>query len=294
MVNTPFETEEKLESFVYQNQDLLEDIFIFKRQIRSGNHQGIPDMLGVDQDGKICLLELKNVMVTEEVLPQILGYAIWAETNPDSIKALWLEAKHRPDDIEINWDNFELRVLIIGPTYRDNVLHMSQRIGYSVELLQLTRFVSEDEEFILIDQHENNPTRKVKTTKGMEAYGREYYEREHGAEPTAEYMKAISEMEALAKQNGWLLETKFNKYHTGLMYGGAKPFGTIWGGTKAWTLHIRISEAEARAFECENWTMHRYDVGWKLALFRKTNPQAHARELEPLLALAYEKITGKK
>jgi RecB family endonuclease NucS len=90
LVNTPFETEEKLESFVYQHQDLLEDIFIFKRQIRSGSHQGIPDMLGVDQDGKICLIEIKNVTVSEDILPQVLQYAIWAETNPDSIKALWL------------------------------------------------------------------------------------------------------------------------------------------------------------------------------------------------------------
>ena len=30
-------------------------------------------MLGVDQDSRICIIEMKNVEVGEEILPQVLG-----------------------------------------------------------------------------------------------------------------------------------------------------------------------------------------------------------------------------
>jgi hypothetical protein len=293
LVNTPFETEEKLESFIYQNQDLLENIFIFKRQVRSGNHQGIPDMLGIDQDGKICLIEIKNVIVTEDILPQVLQYAIWAETNPDSIKALWLEAKNRPDDLEISWDTLELRIIVIGPDYRVNVLRMSQRIGYGIELLKVTRFVSDKEELILLEQLEEHASRKATVTKGMEAYDKGFYEREHGEDPTRELLKAVREVEEVIKKNRWNLETKFNKYYVGFKYGNSNPFAVGWGGTKAWQIHLRVPQTVAQHFKSDNWRLLRYDSGWRQALFRKVNATASAADLEPLLTQAYEYIRGK-
>jgi hypothetical protein len=293
LVNTPFENEEKLEAFVFQNQDLLENIFVFKRQVRSGSHQGIPDMLGVDQDGKVCLIEVKNITVSEDILPQVLQYAIWAETNPDSIKALWLEAKNRPEDIEINWEALELRVIVIGPDYRANVLRMSQRIGYAIELLKVTRFVADKEEFILIEQLQEQTTRKVSITKGLEQYDKGFYEREHGEEPTKELLKAVSEIEGVIKKHGWPLETKINKYYVGFKYGNVNPFNVSWGGTKAWNVHLKVTETAARGFKSSHWQFQRYDTGWKQAIFRRTNAKASAAELEPLLIEAYEHIRGK-
>ena len=74
-----------------KTKSLPGDVYILHRQIRTGNKQGIPDMLGVDQDARICIIEMKNTDVGEEILPQVLGYAIWADTNPDLIRAIWLE-----------------------------------------------------------------------------------------------------------------------------------------------------------------------------------------------------------
>ena len=100
LIPKPFNTEAEFEKYIFENQDLLGDVIILHRQIRTGSRQGIPDMIGVDQDARICILEMKNVEVVEDILPQVLGYAMWAETNPDSIKAIWLAAKNRPEDIE--------------------------------------------------------------------------------------------------------------------------------------------------------------------------------------------------
>ena len=99
-IEEPFKTEEEFEKYLMETKELFSDIFILKRQVNTG--RDIPDMIGVDRDNNIVIIENKNVLVTEDILPQVLRYAIWAETNPDSIKAMWLEAENRPDDIEID------------------------------------------------------------------------------------------------------------------------------------------------------------------------------------------------
>ena len=130
----------------------MDDVIILYRQIRTGSKQDIPDMLGVDQDANVCIIEMKNNEVSEDILPQVLGYAMWAETNPDSIKAIWLESKNKPDDIQIDWDSIQVRVIVIAPSFKSNVLKMTSKIGYPVDLVQIQRFIFETDEFVLVEQ----------------------------------------------------------------------------------------------------------------------------------------------
>ena len=60
LILKPFNTEAEFERYIFENQELLGDLFILHRQIRTGNKQGIPDMIGVDQDSQICVIEMKN------------------------------------------------------------------------------------------------------------------------------------------------------------------------------------------------------------------------------------------
>ncbi|MBI2351405.1 MAG: hypothetical protein HYV00_08020, partial [Deltaproteobacteria bacterium] len=103
-----FKTEEEFERYVLAAKEILSDIFILKRQVRAG--RDIPDMVGIDQDNSAVIIENKNKPVDEEILPQIMRYAIWAETHQDTIKAWWLEAKDRPDEMEIDWDHLQIRL----------------------------------------------------------------------------------------------------------------------------------------------------------------------------------------
>ena len=65
-----FNCEAELEKYIHNNQELLGgDVYIISRQIR-GAKQGIPDMLGVDQDSRVCIMELKNGEAGEDILPQ--------------------------------------------------------------------------------------------------------------------------------------------------------------------------------------------------------------------------------
>jgi hypothetical protein len=115
LVETPFRSEEEFEKTVFATSELLDDVFLIKRQVRGGAKPGIPDIIGVGGDGSVCILEMKNVPVDAGIIPQVLEYAIWAETNPDSIKPLWLECDDKPEDVEMDWDDFEVRILIMAP-----------------------------------------------------------------------------------------------------------------------------------------------------------------------------------
>src|SRR5271157_3119898 len=122
----PFKTEAEFEQYIFDNQDMLGgDITIIYRQIRTGSKQGIADMIAVDQDSRLCIIEVKNVEADESILPQALGYAVWAESNPDSLRAIWLESKSRPDSIQIDWDKLELRIILIAPSFKNTVLNMA-------------------------------------------------------------------------------------------------------------------------------------------------------------------------
>jgi hypothetical protein len=148
----PFQNEAEFEKFIFTNQSVLGgDISIIHRQIRTGSKQGIPDMLGVDQDSRICIIELKNEEAEESILPQSLQYAIWAETNPDSIKAIWLESKQKPDGVTIDWDNLDIRIVLIAPSFKQNVPRMARKIGYPVDLIQVRRYSFKEDEFILVE-----------------------------------------------------------------------------------------------------------------------------------------------
>jgi hypothetical protein len=187
LIPKPFASEAEFEAYVFKNQELLGDVYIIHRQIRTGSRQGIPDMLGVDQDARVCIVEMKNAEVGEEILPQVLGYAIWADTNPDSIKAIWLECAHKPEDIEIEWDNLEIRVIVVAPEFRSTVLNMAGKIGYPIDLIQVRRFAFKDNEFLLVEALEEEVKPKPGTTKVMEEWDWDYYEREHGKEATRQF-----------------------------------------------------------------------------------------------------------
>ncbi|MEK7241289.1 MAG: hypothetical protein AAB048_00770, partial [Planctomycetota bacterium] len=84
LLSTPFASEEDFEKVIFETKEILEDIFLIKRQLRGGKKTGIPDIIGIDNDGNVCIVEMKNVATDVSVIPQVLAYAFWAQENPDS------------------------------------------------------------------------------------------------------------------------------------------------------------------------------------------------------------------
>jgi hypothetical protein len=294
LIEYPFKSEAEFEKYIFDHQDILGgDIFIIHRQIRTGAKQGIPDMLGVDQDDRVCIIELKNQQADEDILPQALSYAIWAETNPDSIKAIWLESKHRPEDIQIDWDNLDIRVILIAPSFKSTVPRMAGKIGYPINLIQVRRYRFEDDEFLLVEVVQDTPSPKPIATKVMTAWDWDFYESEHGKEATAQFRKAVDAVAALVAKHGWDTPHNLNKYYTGFKLGNKVVFSVSWGGTYAWHLKFKIPEDLAKSFKAQHWEFQRYDHSFHEAVFRPLQPHAPSvEELEPLFAGAYKTVSG--
>lgn len=295
LVEKPFNNETEFESYVFNNQELLGDVFILYRQVRTGNKQGIPDMLGVDQDARICIVEMKNVEVGEEILPQVLGYAIWAETNPDSVRAIWLEAKNKPEDIEIEWDNLEVRVIVVAPSFSTNLPRMAAKVGYPIQLVRMQRFSHEEkDEFLLVDVLSEQVVPRTSTTKVLGDWTWEFYEAAHGKEAVANFRQAVENIEAVVKRRNWNLTYNLNKYYTGFKLGATRVvFAVQWGGTHAWNVVAKVGEEDAKKFQGKNWEFQRYDSTFRQATFRpKAKNITDVAELETVLTLAYNRISG--
>jgi hypothetical protein len=289
LLSIPFNNEEEFEKTIFETKEILEDIFLVKRQIRGGNKSGVPDIVGVDNDGNICIIEMKNVVVDAAIIPQVLQYAFWAETNPDSIKTLWLECENRPDDLSISWDDFQVRIIILAPSILKSTLDIVNKINYQVDLIEVKRWVEENNQFLLVNKLEDKSKAVPKPVSGLASYDRAFYEKHYNKHSVDQFYRYIREVEKIIKEKKWPLETKFNKHYCGFKAGFFNAFGIKWIGSKTFAFFFKIAKSDAERLKIE---MTKYELEWKEAIYyiepEKTKTEAFMR----LFDLAYKKITG--
>lgn len=291
LLATPFRTEEEFETTVFDTQEILEDIFLLKRQIRGGNKPGIPDIIGIDNDGNVCIIEMKNVDVDATIIPQVLQYAFWAESNPDSIKSLWLECENKPDTLSISWDSFQVRIIVIAPKILRSTLDIVEKINYAVDLVEVNRWAEGDNFFFLVSRLE--PEKKAAKTKpvtGLPTYDEEFYKREFNKNSAVQFVKYSKELGDLVKAQGWALDMKFNKLYCGFKAGFFNAFGVQWMGSKSFAFFFKLSEDEAKEIPIE---MTRYEPQWKQAVYFIDPGKTKIKDYLPLFELAYKKLSGR-
>ncbi len=264
----PFKSEQEFEQMVFDTPEILANIFLLKRQVRGGSKQGIPNIVGVDSDGNVCVIEMKNTPVDASVIPQVLEYAIWAERNPDSIRSLWLEAKNRPADQDIAWDDISVRVLIIAPSIDHTTLEHANKIAYPVGLIEVTRWVSGIDSWLLVNQLEPLPTRRIRPVSGLRIYDRAAYEELYNPASVSCFLKLADEIQRLATKNAWPVERKFNQGYCGFKVGHFVVFGITWLGTRSYGLFFKVPKAFAKASRIPGYQIHRYEDMWNQAVFR--------------------------
>lgn len=292
LAETPFKSEDEFERYVYDVGEILSEIFILSRQVKTPSRRDVPDIVGVDKENNVVIIEFKNKPVDEDIIPQVLRYAIWAETNPDSIRALWLEAKDVPDDININWDNLSVRIIIMAPIIPATVLRLVNKINYEVDLLEVQRFAAEGDEFILVNEREPETSPRRKITKGTPEYNREFYE-EHHNDQSVEMFFAVSErIDELVSNRNWPLEKKFNKGHISYKHGFFNVFGLTWLGSKSFALFFKVSKETVDQYQSSNWKPYRYEADWKEVLYKIDSVDVPLEELESLFEAAYGNVVG--
>ncbi len=290
LLSTPFKSEEEFEKIIFETPEILEDIFLLKRQIRGGNKSGIPDIVGIDNDGNICIVEMKNVTVDAAIIPQVLQYAFWAETNPDSVKSLWLECPNKPDDLSISWDNFSVRIIVIAPKIFPSTLDIVDKINYQVDLIEVNRWVEGDNQLLLVKRLEPEEKRsKSKPVTGLQSYDAQFYKQLYNNESVKHFLGYVKEVEEIIKNKNWQLETKFNKHYCSFKAGFFIAFGIKWIGSKTFAFFFKLSEAEAKKPGIE---MTKYESQWKQAVFYIDPIKTKTNDFLKLFEMAYTKITG--
>jgi hypothetical protein len=245
LISKPFKTEEEFEKTIFETKELFADIHFLKRQIRGGKKTEIPDIIGVDSDSNVCIIEMKNVTVDESIIPQVLNYAIWAQNNPDSLEALWLKMEEQPD-VEMDWDKYTVRIIVIAPDIDPITLKFTNSISYPVELVEIKRWIDRNQTFLLVNKLESKQTQKIKTTKGLENYDKEFYKSYRNNRSVEDFFEYIQQTEKLLKTKGVSLEKKFNKYYCGFKSGFFNVFSISWVGSKSFAYMFRLPENVAK------------------------------------------------
>lgn len=294
LLSSPFTSEEDFEKVIFQTKEILEDIFLIKRQIRGGKKAGIPDIVGIDNDGNVCIVEMKNVPIDASVIPQVLAYAFWAQKNPDSIKNLWLEAPEQPEDVVVNWDNYEVRIIIIAPSIEHSTLELVNTINYSVDLIEVKRWAEGTNHFLLVNKLEPEQPKKVKPVRGLEVYDRKFYEDHYNKQSVDSFLAYAEETEHLVKTKGWPLEMKFNKHYCGLKHGFFNAFGIKWIGSKTFAFFFKLPKAVAIKIQPKGLKMDRYEDQWKEAVYNIDPSSTRVKSFLPLFQKSLDVIMGKE
>lgn len=269
---------------------MLQDIFLIKRQIRGGTKSGIPDIIGVDSDGNVCIVEMKNVEVDAAIIPQVLQYAIWAERNPDSIKALWLQCDNRPDDLTIPWESFKVRIIVVAPVILPSTLEVVDKINYEVDLLEISRWIEGSNQFLLVNRlvmEERKP--RPKPVEGLGNYDEDFYKSKYNPQSALLFMQLAREVKRLVNKKGWNLEQKFNKYYCGFKAGFFNASGIKWIGTKTVAFFFKLSEAEAKKLGVK---YTKYEKLWNEVYVYVEPGKTKLGQLIPLFEAAYTKLSA--
>ena len=82
-VTDRLETEKMLEDVLVKNPDMLtRGLTLIGRQVPVGS--GYVDLLGIDENGRLVVFELKREKLTRDAVAQILDYCTWLETLANS------------------------------------------------------------------------------------------------------------------------------------------------------------------------------------------------------------------
>jgi hypothetical protein len=127
-----------------------------------------------------------------------------------------------------------VRILVIAPTILRATLAVVNKINYPVDLIEVKRWVEGADEFLLVNKLEEDPqsSRSRRPVSGLRLYDAAFYKSERSSKSVDEFLRCIHDVEKLVIDQGWNLETKYNRRYCGFKAGFFNAFGVGWWNTK--------------------------------------------------------------
>ena len=259
LISKPYEHEEDFELEVMAENLLGNEIFILKNQIRGGKKTGIPDILAIDSDKNVCIIEMKNVSVDDEIVTQVIRYARWAEKSPDAIKNLWNESD-QPEEFEFDFDNYNVRIIIVAPKIKEEALEMFDGLSkYEVDFLEINRWQHKKNNFYLVEERElSKKNEKIRTVRGKVTYDKEWYlSQYHNKASVKDYFLTVGQLEKLSKSKKWPVLARHNKNYFVLKYGFNNIGGIKWTSSKTFVVSLHVTHDVAKSIAPKNAELYK-------------------------------------
>jgi hypothetical protein len=143
-----------MQEFMTNNLQVLGNMIVLD-QFYNTKEAGIMDMIGLDVDEKrVSIMELKNVVVDERVIPQVLRYVLWARENPEYFRNKIVQRKDKElkdivrDEDDVNYDP---RIVLIAPSFSSQLLKQSQLLDVDISFVEISRYKSGNDLFVTVD-----------------------------------------------------------------------------------------------------------------------------------------------
>lgn len=287
--------EELIEKIIFETKNILPDVYILKKQLIINAGQGRIDLVGIDNENNILVIEIKDEVVDEGVIPQVMSYAFWVETHPDAIKNIWHEWRNKPEDLHFNWDKeFDLKIIIIGPSFKPSVQKLINRISYPVELIEFKKFNDGSSDYIFLNKlilEEERTSKPVNTTR---EYDENFYVENYNPNSAKEFWKLSNKVETYLKTKGWNLTRSNNQSYISFKYGFPIVCGVNFIGSKSFCLFFKIPKRTAQEIKISGQEMFRYEENWNQVLYKVESGEVEIKKFEPLFVAAYNNIVGNR
>lgn len=221
----PFSDEvNEMEAFIKKNARVLGDIFIFGEQTTSSGRDKRNDLLAVNRDGEFLIIELKKDPVVTDIITKILQYKTYWKTHPDSARSLWIQCKEKPEGIEPDWDNYDPKIVIVGPSFEEELIQIATQEKLDIRFVEMARYEHGDSTFVVVDELEPVRTRVAAVTT-QDVYDWNWFENEVCDEDQLKIAKYLhDEILKECHDKNWNITPKFNKWYIAFKYGNNNPF----------------------------------------------------------------------
>jgi hypothetical protein len=249
-----------LEGFIKANPTILgEKVNIFAEQIDTGLGSRL-DLLAVDQSsetGKLLLVELKNEPADIRVLLQVLRYAGWVSSSPDSVRLL-LERR------EIDASKVEIKptIVVIAPAVQDELIELSQYIAsFEFTFIEVRRFKADEQQFVVVERRTaTSKSPPVVTVQQEWSWERYEIDLKIPAKRVAIGRMLARRLSEMLADRGVDLQMRFRKGYTPFqMAGGWNVVGTEKYWASGWAAWFKLpAKPEELGLGLPSWAKQTY------------------------------------
>lgn len=163
------------------------------------------------------------------------------------------------------------------------------KISYPVDLIEVKRWVEDDDQLLLVDKLEQEKRVKPTPASGLQTYDAEFYKKEYNKSSATDFLKYVRDVESIVKKKGWPLETKYNKHYCSFKAGFFNAFGVRWVGSKTFAFFFKLDQDQAARIPID---MTKYDNSWKEAQYYINPKETNTEDFLPLFEISYKELTG--